>query len=137
MTPLIIGIASGIFVILLFHLLKQFDKTLVYALILTGIGFIYVGFTWTNLQALVVCCIQAVFFLMVAYFGALKGLYLIGLGYFLHGSWDIIYAFFSPPGLIPPGYDLFCLSIDFTMGAYLLYLAYRGHKATLELSVKN
>lgn len=51
MTAALIGISSGLVVIFLFILLKQFDKKLIYGLILCGIGFLYVGFTWTNLQA--------------------------------------------------------------------------------------
>jgi|SRR5688500_17526876 len=126
MIPSIIGISSGIIIILLFHLLRQFDKSLIYGLILTGIGFIYVGFTWSDLKALIVNCVQAVLFLMLAYFGVKKSVYLLSSGYMLHGIWDLVYAFFAPPNLIPPQYDLFCLSIDFTMGLYLLFLGYQN-----------
>ncbi len=128
MTPVIIGIVSGLAIILLFHLAKQFDKVLVYAIILSDIAFIYVGFTWSDRQALIVSSVQAVFFLMLAYFGTKRSLYLIAAGYFLHGGWDLAYTFFSPSNLIPPGYDLFCLSIDFTMGFYLLAIQYRDEK---------
>ena len=54
MIPVIIGISSGLIIILLFVILKQVDKKVVYGLILTGIGFLYVGFAWTDLQALIV-----------------------------------------------------------------------------------
>jgi hypothetical protein len=128
MLPSIIGISSGIFLILLFHWMKQVDKSLVYGLILTGIGFIYVGFTWTNLEALVICCIQAVVFLLLAWVGIRKSAYLLALGYFLHGTWDLLFAPFAPAHLIPPGYDLFCLTIDFTMGFYLFYDAYQNNR---------
>lgn len=128
MIPTLIGIGSGLVVILLFHRLRQFDKPLIYGLILTGIGFIYVGFTWSILQALIVSSLQAVFFLGLAYFGIKKTVYVLAAGYFLHGTWDIIYPFFFPPDLLPPGYDLFCLSIDFTMGLYLLWYAPRNAK---------
>ena len=39
-----IGISLGLIIILLFVGLKQLDKKLVYGVILTGIGFLYVGF---------------------------------------------------------------------------------------------
>ncbi|MEI9913256.1 MAG: DUF6010 family protein [Bacteroidota bacterium] len=122
MTSIIIGISSGFLTILLFGVVKHLDKKIVYGLILTGIGFLYVGFGWTDLQALVVNSIQAILFLLLAYIGIKKSLNILALGYFLHGCWDITYHFINDPGLIPPHYDLFCLSIDFTIGAYLLVL---------------
>jgi hypothetical protein len=123
MIALIVGISAGILVILLFTLLKKFDKPLVYGLILTGIGFIYIGFTWTDLTSLIITCVQALVFLAIAYFGTRKSLSFLGLGYVLHGCWDIVYGFFDNPGLIPPDYDIFCLSIDLVMGIYLFILA--------------
>ncbi|MCG7858665.1 DUF6010 family protein [Flavihumibacter sediminis] len=128
MTAALIGISSGLVIIFLFILLKQFDKKLIYGLILCGIGFLYVGFTWTNLPALIVNCIQAVVFLFLAYYGVKKSLYLLAGGYFLHGTWDLLYHLFQDPDLIPPQYDLFCLSIDFTIGFYILLLARTKNK---------
>jgi hypothetical protein len=101
-------------------------------LVLSGIGFLYVGFTWSDLQALVVTALQAIFFLFLAYFGIKKHInFLIG-GYFLHGSWDLVYDLFPSSNLIPPHYDLFCLSIDFTMGFYLWLIKYRVNKPVLK-----
>ena len=107
MTPVIIGISSGLIIILLFVILKQFDKKLIYGLILTGIGFLYVGFAWMDLQALIINAGQAVFFLLFAYYGVKKSLYILAAGYFLHGSWDLVYNLFSYSNLIPPHYDLY------------------------------
>ena len=129
MTPLIIGTSSGIITILLFAMLKQFDKKVIYGLILSGIGFLYVGFTWMDLQAVIMNSVQAVFFLFLAYYGIKKNLYIMAAGYFLHGSWDLVYPLFADPGLLPPRYDLFCFSIDFIIGLYLAWIQYKaGHK---------
>jgi len=130
MTALIIGISSGLLTIIIFVLLKQFDKKLVYGLILTGIGFLYVGFAWMNLQALIVNCAQAIFFLFFAYYGVKKGFYLLAAGYFLHGTWDIVYHLFQDTSLIPPDYNLFCMSIDYIIGFYLLWIGYRAVNKT-------
>ena len=81
MTPVIIGILSGLLIILVFVMLKQFDKKLIYGLILCGIGFLYVGFAWSDTRALAINSAQAV---------------------------------------------LFCLSIDFTMGFYILTIKYKA-----------
>lgn len=128
MTATIIGISSGLLTILLISVLKQLDKTIVYGLILSGIGFLYVGYVWTDLQAIVINSIQAFLFLLIAYFGIKKNIYFLAVGYFLHGIWDMVYHLFQNSNLIPPHYDLFCLSIDFTMGFYLLLLKYQIKK---------
>lgn len=122
MTSVIIGISGGLLIILLFSILKQFDKKVIYALILSGIGFLYVGFTWTDVSSLIITALQAVIFVFFAYYGVKRNLYFLAAGYFLHGLWDLAYDFFRLPNLIPPHYDFFCLSIDFTMGIYLLVI---------------
>ena len=131
MTAVIIGIFSGLLIILLFSLLKQFDKKVVYGLILTGIGFLYVGFTWSDLQSLIVNSAQSIFFLFLAYYGIKKSLYILAAGYFLHGGWDLAYNLFPKSNLIPPHYDLFCFSIDFTMGIYILVISSSVNKPNL------
>ena len=120
MTAAIIGISGGLLIILLFVILKKFDKRVIYGLILTGIGFLYVGFVWTDLQNLIINSAQAVLFVFIAYYGMQKSIYVLAVGFFLHGIWDITYSLFRDPALIPPHYDLFCLSIDFVMGIYIL-----------------
>jgi hypothetical protein len=130
MLPVIIGISSGLLVILIFAVVTQVDKPTIYGLILSGIGFLYVGFTWSDTRALIITCIQAVVFLFIAWYGIRRNLYVLAAGYFLHGTWDLVYNLFPATNLIPPHYDLFCLSIDFTIGFYLLFIKYRdvtGH----------
>ena len=126
MTAVISGISSGLLIIFLFVMLKQFDKKLIYGLILCGIGFLFVGFTWSDLQALIVNFTLAVFFVFFAYYGVKKSLYILAAGYFLHGIWDLFYHMFQNSSLIPPQYDLFCLSIDFTIGFYILVIKYKA-----------
>lgn len=128
MLPVIIGISSGLLVILIIALLRQVDKPTIYGLILSGIGFLYVGFTWSDTRALIITCIQAVVFLFIAWYGIRRNVYVLAAGYFLHGTWDLVYNLFPATNLIPPHYDLFCLSIDFTIGFYLLIIKYRDAK---------
>ena len=123
MTSLIIGISSGMLLIVLFVILKSFDKQVVYGLILTGIGFLYIGFTWTDLESLIINSTQALVFLLLAYYGIKRSIYILSIGYFLHGSWDLAYDLLGKPDLIPPHYEVFCLSLDFTIGIYLLIFA--------------
>ena len=126
MTSITIGILSGLLTILLIRVLRLVDKQLIYGLILSGIGFLYVGFTWTDFPSLITTCAQALFFLLAAYYGVKRNLYFLAAGYFLHGIWDLVYDLFRLPDLIPPHYDLFCLPIDFTIGIYLVYYQFRN-----------
>jgi flagellar biosynthesis protein FlhB len=109
--------------------LKFLDKQVIYGLILCGIGYLYVGYTWRDLTSLVITSIQSLLFLFIAYYGIKKSMIVLAAGYFLHGIWDLVFDFFPYSSSIPPHYDVFCLSIDFTIGFYLLLLIYRKAKS--------
>jgi hypothetical protein len=125
MTAIIIGIISGLLVIGTISLLKRINKPLIYGLILTGIGYLYVGYNWTNTSALIISSIQSVVFLFITYYGVQKSILVLAAGYFLHGIWDLLFDLFPYSGLMPPHYDFFCLTIDFVIGIYLIILHYR------------
>jgi len=129
MIAIIIGIGLGLIVIYGMILMGSLDEQTMYGLILTGIGYLYVGFTWTDTGSLVLCSGQAVVFTLIAYYGIKKSMLLLAGGFFLHGLWDLAFDLFPYSKLIPPHYDLFCLSIDFTMGLYLIVLNYRVGKS--------
>ena len=120
MNSLVIGISSGLLIIGFFLLVRPLDKRSMYSLILVGIGFLYVGYTWSDLNSLIITSIQAIVFLFIAYWGLKKSLLILAAGYFLHGIWDLVYGFVDNSSLIPPGYDLFCSSLDFVIGIYLI-----------------
>jgi len=124
MLAILTGIVTGIIIILSLGMFSRLDKLTIYGLILAGIGFLYPGFTWSDSLAFLINAIQAVFFLLLAYYGIKKGLHILAIGYFLHGSWDLLYHLFSDISLIPPQYAAFCSSLDFIIGFYLLYLRY-------------
>jgi hypothetical protein len=122
MISMVIGISSGILIVLLIAVFKKLDKNVIYGLVLSGIGFLYVGFVWKDLQVLVINSIQAIIFLFLGYYGIKKSLYILAAGYFLHGCWDLAFNLFEARKLIPPHYDIFCSSLDFTIGIYILIL---------------
>lgn len=121
----LVGFLSGLLIILSIGILKRIDKPTIYGLTLAGIGFLYTGFTWSDTTALFINSIQALLFLLFAYYGIENGLYFLAAGYFLHGIWDLLYPIFSDLSLIPPHYPLFCFSLDWTIGVYLLFLKYK------------
>ncbi len=67
-SAILIGFIGGLLNILLFTLLKKLEKGTLYGLVLTGIGFLYVGFVWTDLQALIINSAQAIVFVFIAYY---------------------------------------------------------------------
>ena len=119
MIPLFIGVTAALLQIAVFELLQQFDKKTIYALTLAGIGFLYVGFTWTDLPGVITASVQAIVFVLLAYYGLTKNLSILAIGYFLHGLWDISYSLWQDTKLLPPHYDWFCMSLDVTVGIYL------------------
>lgn len=126
MIATLIGISSSSVTILIFYFLKRLDKNTIYGLILIGIAFLYVGYTWTNLAVAIISFLQTLFFLPIAYLGIKKNAYFLVAGYFLHGLWDMIYPFIGRPDLLPPDYDYFCITYDFIVAFYLLIINYKA-----------
>jgi hypothetical protein len=122
MNAALIGLSSSLITILIFSFLKRFDKNIIYGLILMGIAFLYIGYTWTSIEVASVSFLQALFFLLFAYFGIKKNAYFLVAGYFLHGIWDLVYPFFGSPDMLPPDYDYFCLTYDFIVAIYLFII---------------
>ena len=125
MTAAIIGILTGLAAIIFIALLKGFERMTMYGLTLTGIAFLYVGFTWSDPLSLGINVFQALIFVFLSYYGIKKSVSVLIAGYFLHGIWDLAYEYFLLPPLRPPHYDLFCLAVDFTMGLYLAIFQWR------------
>jgi hypothetical protein len=120
MISYLIGTTAGLVTITGIRLFLKSNERLIYALVLSGIGFLYVGFTWMDTPQLIITAVQAILFLLCAAFG-MRNIFVLAAGYFLHGLWDLVYNYFTAFDHVPPHYDGFCLSIDFVMGAYILY----------------
>ena len=120
MTATLIGLFGSLFTILLFTFFKRINKNTIYGLILMGIGFLYIGYTWTDINTAIMSFVQAMFFMGLAYLGIKRSYWYLVVGYFLHGSWDLLYPWIANPALLPPDYDYFCLTYDFIVGFYLI-----------------
>src|SRR5688572_11720546 len=125
MNAALIGLSSSLITILIFTLLRRFDKNTIYGLILVGIGFLYIGYTWTDINAAIISFLQVLFFMSLAYFGIKRSYWFLVAGYFLHGVWDLLYPMFANSELLPPDYDYFCLTYDFIVAIYLLIFNYK------------
>ena len=122
MQAALIGLSGSLITILIFTFLKRVDKNMVYGLILMGIGYLYIGYTWTDLNTAILSFVQSLFFMALAYLGIKRNYWFLVAGYFLHGLWDMIYPMIANPDLLPPDYDYFCITYDFVVGVYLVIL---------------
>jgi hypothetical protein len=128
MNATLIGVSSSVITILIFSFLKRIDKNTIYGLLLMGIGFLYIGFTWTDINTAIVSGFQALFFMSLAYFGIKRSYWFLVAGYFLHGVWDLLYLMFFNSALLPPDYDYFCITYDFIVAIYLLIGNYQTNR---------
>ena len=116
MNDIIIGILLSATIIIFLERFKSLDKRLVGALTLVAIPFIYIGFAWTDLHSLIIVAISTIFFVALAYYGQTKNFNLIVLGLLLHGVWDVVFPHFN--SIVPKGYDIFCITVDFILAVY-------------------
>jgi hypothetical protein len=132
MTEIISGIVTTVFIIIVFQVFsKYFTAKLIAAGVLVAIGFIYVGFSLkqNTVELIILECIAAMIFFFIAIIGYIKNSSIIAFGIMLHGLWDL----FHHNGLlirtdIPTYWPVFCLTIDFLLGLYLL-VVFRTPKA--------
>jgi|AntRauTorckE5430_2_1112549.scaffolds.fasta_scaffold00275_4 hypothetical protein len=118
---LLLGLLSAGFIIGAIELLRL-DKLAAGSLILTAIGFIYVGFSGDDLVQTTVNSAQALGIWLLAYGGLRKNALLIPLGLVLHAAWDLGYLFVVPgASIVPEGYELYCVVVDLVLAGYFYY----------------
>lgn len=122
-----IGLATTISIIGFLELFKTLDKRLLGAFTLGGIGFIYVGFAWSDLSSLITTVVGVAFFLALSYLGYKRNFHYIIIGLIAHGLWDILYPLFFETA--PKGYDIFCITIDVLLAIYFFL---RVRRSTVE-----
>ncbi|CAN5367798.1 hypothetical protein BH11BAC2_BH11BAC2_02360 [soil metagenome] len=122
MKDIIIGIVLSALVVALLEIFKTLNRKLLGSLTLSGIAFIYIGFTWIDLQSLALAIVGVAGFLSLAYFGFTYNYKLIVWGLLLHGLWDIAYPHFGIG--VPQGYDKFCITVDFLLALYFNWRLY-------------
>ena len=125
MNDFYIGLITTAAVIAIVEVFRFLEKKLIAALTLTGIAFIYVGFSWAHTPSLVYSIAAGVVFVALSYFGYKNNFILIIIGLILHGIWDLVFPKFS--SVAPEGYDIFCLTIDFLLALYF-YFRIKGVK---------
>jgi hypothetical protein len=119
MNDFLVGLAWTIGIIGFLEIFQSFDKKLIAVITLTGIPFIYIGFSFNDIQSLLVSILAAGFFIALAYYGYKRNFYLVIAGLVLHAVWDLLFPHFST--MAPEGYDIFCITIDVLLALYFLF----------------
>lgn len=120
MNAILAGLLGALLTTVVFLFFR--DKKLLFSIVLAAIGFLYIGFNWSDSTLLTVSVVQAVVFLLLAYYGYQGSALLLVAGYFLHGLFDLGFHFLADTRLMPPEYDMICLGYDWAIAAYLFYL---------------
>jgi hypothetical protein len=120
--PYFIGIGLGLLTLLPASLLPERYVRDLLALILTGIGAVYVGFAISDGRQkwIVIELAVAIGFLALAALGLWVSPVYLGTGYFLHGVWDILHH--SPQPLqtrVPRWYPSFCAVYDWVVAIFI------------------
>ena len=96
----------------------------VHAMLLTGIGWVYIGFALMDGRArnVVVEGLGATAFTVVAFIGLLYSPYTIAAGFAAHGFWDMLHHDSGIQTRIPLWYPPFCAVYDFAHAIFFVVL---------------
>lgn len=116
MNDFLLGLGTTAAVIIFIEIFKSLDRKLIGSLTVSSIAFIYLGFS--NWGTLTYTIIAAAFFFGLAYAGYKRSYLYTVLGLFLHGVWDLAFPHYTD--IVPHGYDVFCLTIDWLLALYFI-----------------
>jgi hypothetical protein len=115
MTSFIIGLSTTVTIVAFTETFRKLDLKFFASLNLAVIPFIYIGFS-IHPHSLVLTIPAALIFLLFAYWGYKRNYMFIIAGLALHGLWDVVFPYVST--VTPPGYDVFCITIDILLALY-------------------
>ena len=115
MTGFVIGLITTAAIVAFAEIFRKIDLKFFASLNLAVIPFIYIGFS-IDPHSLLLTIPAAAFFLLFAYWGYKKYYMLIVAGLALHGLCDLLFPLVS--AVAPPGYDVFCITIDVLLAVY-------------------
>jgi uncharacterized membrane protein len=135
MTQILSAIATALIIVACSVLLsKHFSARLMAATILCSIAFIYVGFSLmgNTVNSIALEVTVAVAFYFVSVIGYSKNNFLLAYGIALHGIWDLLHhnGLFVTTD-IPHYWPIYCLIVDFILGAYFFFVFKKTSKRML------
>ena len=118
---ILIGIISGLVIILTGKLTGFERNRRFYPAILIVIGLLYIlfGFIDGRFEIIVFESLFAAIFIGIAFVGLKKSLLIAAVGIFLHGVFDVTHNLVIENSGVPSFYPQFCLTVDFVLAIYL------------------
>ncbi|MDM7861641.1 hypothetical protein QTP81_13655 [Alteromonas sp. ASW11-36] len=118
-----IGIVLSL-VLIISAKVTQFDKDKsFYPLILICIASFYIVSAvmvgHSVVREIGIACI----FVIVAFYGAFKSLFVVGFAIALHGVYDVLHFLKFTETVAPTWWAPFCATVDFIVGAWVMYLS--------------
>ena len=122
---ILIGLGLGVITIMLHLMLSETRGLELTSFLLVLIGSVYYGFALLSKhkRAIIIEIVVASVFVMMGIFGLWFSHWILIIGLFLHGLWDILHHNSSIKLVrIPQWYIPFCATYDFTIALYLTVL---------------
>jgi hypothetical protein len=119
-----IGLALGLVGVGVGAILSDSQARLAFAVLLAGIGSIYIGFAIADgsVSSIAIQCAVASAFVLNAYAAVqLESDALLGAGFLAHGAWDTIHHEGHGPTRIRTWYPPFCAVADVVIGIPLIF----------------
>jgi hypothetical protein len=119
-----VGLALGLLGVAVAAILTEEQSRLAFAVLLAGIGFVYIGFATADGRptAIAVQAASAAAFLWIAYAAVqLDSDVLLGAGFLAHGVWDAIHHEGHGPTRVRTWYPPFCAVADVVIGIPLIF----------------
>ncbi len=126
MLPLLIGAGLAIVVAIVGKITRFEQDRSFFPTILIVIAFYYVLFAFISGEAIVEEIVVALLFSIAAIVGGLKLPMLVGIGIFMHGVFDYLRPIFITNSGVPDWWPAFCGSVDVFLGAWVIWLSFKG-----------
>ena len=101
----------------------KFDRDISFhSTLLTVIASYYILFSFLSMEAIWAELSVSIFFIALAFLGAIRLPLLIGIGLILHGIFDLFHSSIIDNSGVPSWWPLFCMAVDVVLGLWFIYL---------------
>lgn len=126
MLPLLIGAGLAVVLALGARITRADQDRSFYPTILIVIATYYVLFAFMSGEGIVEEILVAAVFSIAAIAGGMKLPVLVGVGIFLHGVFDFLRPMFISNSGVPAWWPGFCAGVDILLGAWVIWLSFKG-----------
>lgn len=126
MLPLLIGAGLAIVLAIGARITRSDQDRSFYPTILIVIATYYVLFAFISSESIVEEIVVAAVFSIAAIAGGIMLPALVGAGILLHGVFDFVRPLFISNSGVPAWWPAFCGGVDILLGAWVIWLSFKG-----------